>query len=144
MNRNLLAILVEAGSFDEIPATAIAALAGSLMFFFLGLLLLDMEQRAPARRLAKDVSGLMTTNPVAGVVDQRVPREPKDLRGNEAGQGRLLVSGGGCSCDAFSSGRGGSCRPDCRVGVGAGGARPGSAAIACHNRSDARCCSGSG
>jgi hypothetical protein len=62
MNRNLLAILVEAGSFDEIPATAIAALAGSLMFFFLGLLLLDMEQRAPARRLAKDVSGLMTTN----------------------------------------------------------------------------------
>jgi hypothetical protein len=28
----------------------------------LGLLLLDMEQRAPARRLAKDVSGLMTTN----------------------------------------------------------------------------------
>jgi hypothetical protein len=62
MNRNLLAILVDAGSFDEIPATAIAALAGSLMFFFLGLLLLDMEQRAPARRLAKDVSGLMTTN----------------------------------------------------------------------------------
>ncbi len=62
MNRNLLAILVEAGSFDESPATAIAALAGSLMFFFLGLLLLDMEQRAPARRLAKDVSGLMTTN----------------------------------------------------------------------------------
>jgi hypothetical protein len=62
MNRNLLAILVEGGSFDEIPGTAIAALAGSLMFFFLGLLLLDMEQRAPARRLAKDVSGLMTTN----------------------------------------------------------------------------------
>ena len=62
MNRNLLAILVEGGSFDEIPAIAVAALAGSLMFFFLGLLLLDMEQRAPARRLAKDVSGLMTTN----------------------------------------------------------------------------------
>lgn len=62
MNRNLLAILVDAGSFDEIPATAIAALAGSLMFFFLGLLLLDMEQRAPARRLSKDVSGLMTIN----------------------------------------------------------------------------------
>jgi hypothetical protein len=62
MNRNLLAILVEGGSFDEIPGAAIAALAGSLMFFFLGLLLLDMEQRAPARRLAKDVSGLMTTN----------------------------------------------------------------------------------
>ena len=62
MNRNLLAILVDGGSFDEIPGTAIAALAGSLMFFFLGLLLLDMEQRAPARRLAKDLSGLMTTN----------------------------------------------------------------------------------
>lgn len=62
MNRNLLAILVDGGSFDEIPGIAIAALAGSLMFFFLGLLLLDMEQRAPARRLAKDVSGLMTTN----------------------------------------------------------------------------------
>jgi hypothetical protein len=62
MNRNLLAILVEGGSFDEIPGVAIAALAGSLMFFFLGLLLLDMEQRAPARRLAKDVSGLITTN----------------------------------------------------------------------------------
>ena len=62
MNRNLLAILVDGGSFDEIPGAAIAALAGSLMFFFLGLLLLDMEQRAPARRLAKDVSGLMTTN----------------------------------------------------------------------------------
>ncbi|NQW63156.1 MAG: hypothetical protein HQ461_10030, partial [Deltaproteobacteria bacterium] len=62
MNRNLLAILVEGGSFDEIPAIAVAALAGSLMFFFLGLLLLDVEQRAPARRLAKDVSGLMTTN----------------------------------------------------------------------------------
>ena len=62
MNRNLLAILVDGGSFDEIPGAAIAALAGSLMFFFLGLLLLDMEQRAPARRLAKDLSGLMTTN----------------------------------------------------------------------------------
>ncbi len=62
MNRNLLAILVDGGSFDELPGTAIAALAGSLMFFFLGLLLLDMEQRAPARRLAKDLSGLMTTN----------------------------------------------------------------------------------
>lgn len=62
MNRNLLAILVDGGSFDEIPGTAIAALAGSSMFFFLGLLLLDMEQRAPARRLAKDLSGLMTTN----------------------------------------------------------------------------------
>ncbi len=62
MNRSLLAILVDGGSFDEIPGTAIAALGGSLMFFFLGLLLLDMEQRAPARRLAKDLSGLMTTN----------------------------------------------------------------------------------
>jgi hypothetical protein len=62
MNRNLLAILVDGGSFDEFPGIAIAALAGALMFFFLGLLLLDMEQRAPARRLAKDVSGLMTTN----------------------------------------------------------------------------------
>lgn len=62
MNRNLLAILVDGGSFDEFPAVAGAALAGSLMFFFLGLLLLDVEQRAPARRLAKDVSGLMTTN----------------------------------------------------------------------------------
>ena len=62
MNRNLLAILVDGGSFDEFPGIAVAALAGALMFFFLGLLLLDMEQRAPARRLAKDVSGLMTTN----------------------------------------------------------------------------------
>ena len=62
MHRNLLAILVDAGAFDEIPGAALAAVAGSLMFFFLGLLLLDMELRGPARRLAKDVSGLMTTN----------------------------------------------------------------------------------